>query len=168
MTLNEWIEQYCQENEIELPEDIADGDTALNYLILNAGGGGGSNGNLVKINCEYNVDDVYVLDKTFAELYEMCISGEIAYFTVVEDEEFTTLDNSYAYVSTIYTLSKVYKYDTLYRVCFNSSSTAYYNNMMVAKPSTIIFECDNSQDFPVYYIGITTNEDNISETGLPW
>ena len=42
MTLNEWIEQYCQENEIELPEDIADGDTALNYLILNAGGGGGS------------------------------------------------------------------------------------------------------------------------------
>ena len=41
MTLNEWIDEYCQENEIELPEDISDNDTALNYLILNAGGGGG-------------------------------------------------------------------------------------------------------------------------------
>lgn len=44
MTLSEWIEDYCEENGIELPEDIPDEETALMFLntVANGGGGGGS------------------------------------------------------------------------------------------------------------------------------
>lgn len=169
MTLNEWINEYCQENEIELPEDIADGDTALNYLILNAGGGGGgSNGDLVKINCRYVEDVGAVLDKTFAELYDMCKSGKIAYFSVVEDTDFTTLDDSYCYVSGIYTLSKVYKYDTKYRVYFNSSTSTYIDNNTVGTSSTVIFSCDNSEEFPIFYDCLATNSPYLVGANFPW
>ena len=44
-TLNEWIDDYCEENEIELPSGIPDEKTALCFLCLNkseGGGGGGS------------------------------------------------------------------------------------------------------------------------------
>lgn len=168
MTLNEWIDEYCQENEIELPEDIADGDTALNYLILNAGGGGGgSNENLVKINCELSDDDI-ILDKTFAELYDMCKAGKIVYFTFVADEDFTTLDDSYSYVSGIYTLSKVYKYDTQYRVYFNSSTYTYIDNKTVGTSSTVIFSCDNSEEFPIFYDYLATNSAYLAGANFPW
>lgn len=40
MTLNEWIDNYCEENNIELPDDIADNKTALNFLVLNSNSSG--------------------------------------------------------------------------------------------------------------------------------
>lgn len=131
-------------------------------------GGGGGGGDLIKINCEYNEDVGYVLDKTFAELYEMCKAGKIVYFTLVADEDFTTLDDSYAYAVCNYTLSKVYKYDTAYRVYFNSSSSTYFDNNTVGTASTLVFKCDNSEDFPVYYDCIVTQSNYIAGTNFPW
>lgn len=45
MTLDKWIKDYCEENNIELPENIADNKTALRFLQLEpaSGGGGGEN-----------------------------------------------------------------------------------------------------------------------------
>lgn len=137
-------------------------------IIAKALAGGGGGGDLIKINCEYNQDVGYVLDKTFGELYEMCKTGKIVYFAFVEDEEFTTLDDSYAYVANIYTLSKVYKYDTAYRVCFNSSSSTNVDNNTVGAPSTIVFSCNNSEGFPIYYDCIATNTPYLVGTNFPW
>ncbi len=43
MTLSKWIEDYCEENSIELPEDIPDEETALMFIntVANGSGGGG-------------------------------------------------------------------------------------------------------------------------------
>lgn len=43
MTLSKWIEDYCEDNDIELPEDIPDEETALMFIntVANGGGGGG-------------------------------------------------------------------------------------------------------------------------------
>ena len=162
MTINEWIENYASENDIEIPDGIADND----FLILNSGGG--SNKSLVKINCEYVEDVGVVIDKTFAELYEMCKSGKIAYFVYGEEDEFSTLDDTYAYVSSIYTLSKVYKYNDAYRVCFNCCSQGFSDGRSIATPSTMLFECVNSEDFPVFYDCITLLNDAITGVGVPW
>lgn len=44
MTLSNWIEQYCEDNNIELPSGIPDEKTALEFLKLNSSGGGGGGG----------------------------------------------------------------------------------------------------------------------------
>lgn len=41
MTLSNWIEKYCEDNNIELPSGIPDEKTALEFLKLNSSGGGG-------------------------------------------------------------------------------------------------------------------------------
>ena len=38
MTLNEWIKEYCEDNNIELPDDIKDNYTALKLIKLIEGG----------------------------------------------------------------------------------------------------------------------------------
>ena len=51
MTLNEWIAQYCEDNSIELPEDITDNETAIDFLMLNnSGGGGGGSSDIEMVN----------------------------------------------------------------------------------------------------------------------
>lgn len=42
MTLSKWIEDYCAENNITLPEDIPDEKTALMFISAASNGGGGS------------------------------------------------------------------------------------------------------------------------------
>lgn len=164
MTLNEWIDEYCEENEIELPDDIADGDTALNYLILNAGGGGGNNGNLVKINCEYVEDVGTVLDKTFAELYEICKTGKIVYICVGG-----TLDDDYGYVSSIYMLSKIYKYDTAYRVCFTGCAYSNDGTIIGGLPAILNFEVENPTEYPVLGNYLVVEPNSTADMGnLPW
>lgn len=41
MTLSEWIKNYCEENDITLPDGIPDEKTALQFLSVNGSGGGG-------------------------------------------------------------------------------------------------------------------------------
>lgn len=39
MTLSEWIENYCEENELELPDGIPNEKVALDFIIANKDGG---------------------------------------------------------------------------------------------------------------------------------
>lgn len=49
MTLSEWIKEYCEENNIELPDDIPDENTALRFLALNGNGCNGSDFEIVEV-----------------------------------------------------------------------------------------------------------------------
>lgn len=58
MKLSEWIENYAEENDITLPEDIPDEKTALKFLDLNAeSGGGGGDVSTAKLKIINNWED---------------------------------------------------------------------------------------------------------------
>ena len=62
-TLNEWIDDYCEENEIELPSGIPDEKTALCFLCLNkseGGGGGGSSEKVIALEETYD-EETYMV-----------------------------------------------------------------------------------------------------------
>ena len=59
MTLSKWIEDYCEDNEIELPSGIPDEKTALSFLCLNKSEGGGGGG-----SSDFSTAEVIVTNNT--------------------------------------------------------------------------------------------------------
>lgn len=61
MTLSEWIENYCEENELELPDGIPNEKVALDFIIANKAGGVQPEGT---INITENGNDITSFVKT--------------------------------------------------------------------------------------------------------
>lgn len=152
MTLDKWINDYCEENNIELPENIADNKTALRFLQLEpASGGGGGESNVVKINCN---PLTHKLDKTYAELFDMVREGKLIYFNMVANDPETAsgYDDTYDYRAYSYMLVEMYKYDNVYRCIFTNGyalnvSTSYN----VGIPAMMSFQATDSESYPVFY-----------------
>lgn len=77
MTLSKWIEDYCEENDIELPEDIPDEETALMFINTVANGGGGGGSDLPEVNTDDNGKVLSVVDGAWAaeSPNTICIKG---------------------------------------------------------------------------------------------
>ena len=66
-TLSEWIDDYCEQNEIELPSGIPDEKTAICFLCLNKSeGGGGGGGDFTTAEVTLNIT---VSGKTLVETF---------------------------------------------------------------------------------------------------
>lgn len=152
MTLDKWINDYCEENNIELPDNIADNKTALRFLQLEpASGGGGGESNVVRINCDH---DTLTLDKTFAELFDMLREGKLIYFNMVynDPEDFDGYDDTYVYGMYSYMLVEMYKYDTAYRCIFtNGNTVSVSTSVSVGRPAMLTFQATDSESYPVFY-----------------
>lgn len=118
------------------------------------------------INCTIE-DNAYVLDKTFAEIYEYWNDGVPCFVKYFFADTFTTLDDTYEYACHMFLVVKVFKYDTNYRVyCLAPSNTSISDVYSVGTPGCLTFGADNSTDYPVlimrtytgsqYLIGVNT------------
>lgn len=151
MTLDKWINDYCEENNIELPENIADNKTALRFLQLEpASGGGGGESNVVRINCD---PVTLTLDKTYAELFDMLREGKLIYFNMAwNDPELNWgYDDTYNYRMYSYMLVEMYKYDTAYKCMFTSGYCGEASSTYVGIPTMITFQATDSESYPVFY-----------------
>lgn len=111
-TLSEWIDNYCEENEIELPSGIPDEKTTLCFLNLNkseGGGGGGSDlpevtsadeGKVLAVNAsgEWAAENILfktianndgTLDKTAGEIDSALRAGKYVFITLVSESIIT-------------------------------------------------------------------------------
>lgn len=71
MTLSEWIENYCEENELELPDGVPNEKVALDFIIANKAGGVQPEGT---INITENGNNIDVAQYAFANV--LVQSGE--------------------------------------------------------------------------------------------
>lgn len=153
MTLDKWIKDYCEENNIELPENIADNKTALRFLQLEpaSGGGGGGESNVVRINCD---PVTFTLDKTYAELFDMLREGKLIYFNLAwyDPETEDGYDDTYNYRMYSYMLVQMFKYDDNYRCLFtNGYCEGVSENYNVGVPAMITFQVSDSESYPLFY-----------------
>ena len=49
MTIGQWIKKYCEDNSIEMPTEIDNYTTQLDFLMLQNTGGGGSDFSIAKV-----------------------------------------------------------------------------------------------------------------------
>ena len=107
MTLSEWIDKYCEDNGIELPSGIPDEKTALEFISINASGGGERTLKIVNITW---VDlpetfDKYVsiagfIETKTADGYEMSdITNSIQLMIIQWDDEWFYSEKIIAYSS---------------------------------------------------------------------
>lgn len=161
MTLSKWIEDYCEENEIELPEDIPDEETALTFLgIASNGGGGGGGSSAVIIK-----DNGTALDKTFAEIYNLILSGTPCYVSYTEAKTSDDLDDGYTYHIELMPIVKVYKYNEDYRIACSvacmSAPGAVYN---LQGPATAIYSAANASAYPSLLKNVYVSIDSLNTT----
>lgn len=107
MTLSEWIEQYCEDNGIELPSGVPDEKTALQFLSVNGSGGGGERVlkvvNITWVDLPETFDNYvsiigYIEIKT-ADGYEESDLNSTQCFIIQWDDEWSSAEKIIAYSS---------------------------------------------------------------------
>ena len=73
MNINEWIKEYAEDNDIEIPDGIGDVNSTINFLRLKSSGSGGGSNNGIYV-AEYDPETM-IMNITWAEAFEMIGSG---------------------------------------------------------------------------------------------
>lgn len=97
MTINEWIADYAEDNDIDIPDGIGDINAMINFLQLNGSGGGSSlpsvtsadEGKVLAVNASgewaaevknnviyFTVDENTTLNATWQEIHDYLINGQ--------------------------------------------------------------------------------------------
>lgn len=120
---------------------------ALLLKMIEEGGGGGGGGAVII------TDDGTSLDKTFAEIYNLVLSGTPCYISYTGHKSVSNLDSDYFYSVMLLPIVKVHKYNDIYRVYASSSS---YDSMppslvSAGTPEIWSYSATSANANPVFY-----------------
>lgn len=104
-------------------------------------------------------DDGTALDKTFAEIYNLVLSGTPCYISYTGHKSVSNLDSDYFYSVMLLPIVKVYKYNDIYRVYASSSS---YDSMppslvSAGTPEIWSYSATSANANPVFYSKVITD-----------
>ena len=123
MNINDWIAEYAEDNDIEIPEGIGDTNAVLNFLQLNSNSGGSSLPSVTIVAFDEN----YVLPLTWNEAKNIIDNGGII-FAILPSE--LVLPEFNKTLVMIYSIYQDNDYDPIYggRIFeFNEGSSSYIN-----------------------------------------
>ena len=126
---------------------------ALLLKMIEEGGGGGGGGAVII------TDNGTSLDKTFAEIYNLVLSGTPCYISYTGNKATSDLDSDYVYSVMLLPIVKVHKYNDIYRVYASSSSYIQMPPSLVSAgtPEIWAYSATSANANPVFYCKVVAD-----------
>lgn len=148
------------------PTSWTTGDTITATKLNKMEQGIANAGSALIVTLSTQSENTWVMDKTYAEIYEAYKSGIPCYVKLTESSD-SAIDSQYRFTDRLEPIVAVFKYDMTYRIFSSSASSAYFSSDSLCVPAVHVFAAATSADYPVFLKNIFVNTSALTVSGTP-
>jgi len=104
----------------------------------------------------------FVMDKTYAEIYEAFKSGIPCYAKLLISSTDDPITDQYVIKELIEPIVYVFKYNDVYRIYTSGVAAWNISNMTLGLPRTNVYQVTTPTDYPTFLRGVCVNQQYIT------